>query len=535
MDIGLLVLVPPALVLILALTLRNVTISLLFGIAAAALLATNFALWPGIKLAMTTLLNESGIPDLIYRTGSYDRILMFGFLAILGVLIELLTHTGGLRVFTKAISKRVHSQKGAQFAPLMLSGCFFIDDYFNALMVGSIVRPITDHFRVPRAKLAYLLNAVTSPMAVVIPASSWVGMILSQFEASGVTRTLVQSSLIVIDPFHLYLNIIPFLFYPLLSILTAWFTVSSGMSYGLMHKFEVEADKTGNLFGGKQPLAHRSEELTHSGTAKDILVPMVTFITLCIGMLLYSGGYILFGGTKTFFAAFMSGNNVLSLFTASLFATLISCVTSLIKKQLTIKKIGELAKVGFNLMQSSIVVLWLAWALSALLENDLHTGQVIAPLLLKTLNISLVPLIIFFVSTLVSVSTGSSWGTISFLMPLALPLMANLLGHPPLTEAYANLLAPVIAAVISGAVAGCQLSPITDATIMASTSAVCYHTDHAQTQASYSMAPLLGAIVAFLCTGLFFRSSYLMATLFSLAIGLTSCIAFIYIRKSLRK
>ncbi len=531
MDTGALVLVPPALVLIMALLTRNVTISLLLGIFSAGFIASNFTFSQTVTMVIQRLISQTGIPELLHKTGSYDQAVMFGFLMCLGILIEFLSHTGGLRVYTKTLLKRIHSGRGAQLVSLLLSCCFFIDDYFNALMVGSIMRPITDHYRICRAKLAYLINAVTSPLAVIIPASSWVGMMLTQFEASGVTKVAASYSLIVIDPFHLYLSIVPFLFYPFLSIITAWFMVTRNISYGLMHKFETTAEQTGNLFGDKEPLPGRAESLMHHGSSSDIMLPLSLFIIVCMSVILYTGNYYLFGGTHSLFKAFMSGNTVLGLFSASFSAALVSGVSCLIKKQASLKKLGQLTVQGYFLMQNSILILWLAWTLSTLLENDLHTGQYIAPFLLKVISISMMPLIFFLVATMTSISTGSSWGTISFLIPLALPLMVNLVGHPPLDVSHLSLVAPVIAAILSGAIAGCQLSPITDATVMASASAACYHMDHAQTMASYSLAPLLGSTVAFFLSGLLFQYSYLLATIISLICGMIASIAFIYLRK----
>ncbi len=537
MNPSALVLVPPCLIFALALLTRNVLISLLVGILAAGLIATNFSVLPALGLVTSRLIEQTGIPDVLYHTGSYDKILMFGFLIFLGILIECMTFTGGLRIFTRALLKSLTTRRTAQMASLALSCCFFVDDYLSALMVGSIMRPITDHFKVPRAKLAYLLNSVSSPLAVLVPASSWVGMILTQLEASGVHKMAIPGSLIITDPFRLYLYIVPFLFYPILSIFAAWYVVTRNISYGLMHRYEEQSLRDGNLFGGKTELVMHKElpDSAQTGSIWDVILPLIIFIIVCVTVLLATGHYTLFGGTSSLSAAFMSGNSIFALCAGSVCATVMIALSITLKKTVTPSRLVSLSWQGFMLMKNSLIILWLAWTLSTMLQTDLHTGEYVARLLSNTLDLTLIPVIVFLASALTTASTGSSWGSIMLLMPLALPLIVKFLGNPPLVsldDLYQ--IAPVIGALLSGAIAGSHLSPITDATVMASTSAQSYHLDHVQTQAGYSLAPLTGAALAFLCVGFLHQSPFWLRCSVSLIVGLIACMVVIYMRSRKR-
>lgn len=535
MDTSALVLLPPFLIFALALTTRNVVLSLAVGIFSATFITTHFSIWKGLYLAIVRILEQTGIPDLFYKTGSYDKIFMFGFLILLGILIECMTHSGGLHVYTKRLLSRLKTARQAQLTSLGLSCIFFVDDYLNALMVGSIMRPITDHFKIPRAKLAYLLNSVSAPLAVLVPASSWVGMILTQLEAAGVHKALLPQSLMVIHPFRLYIGVIPFLFYPLLSIFTAWYTTLSGTSFGLMRRYEHQAQLDGNLFGGKTPLPTRSvADSNKIGSPLDIVAPLLAFIIVCATLILYTGGWALLGGKQTLVDAFMSGNSVMALCAAAAVALAVSMLRML-KDGTSAHKLVKLSLQGFDLMKNSLLILLLAWTLSAVLKDDLHTGEYVAKLLSHTVSITLIPLVVFLTTALTTASTGSAWGAIMILTPLALPLIVNILGTAPLSSAYVYGVVPVVGALISGAIAGSHISPITDAMVIASTSAQAYHLDHVQTQATYAITPLLSSIAAFICAGLLYNVALSLQIGCSLLVGFTLCIALVHIRSALNR
>jgi len=521
------VIIPPILVLALALITRRVLPSLIVGVASASLIATKFNPIQAAILAGKRFIEQTGIKDVLFLTGDYDRIALFVFLILLGILIEIITHTGAMKVYTQRLMRYIKTGYAAQIACLTLSCFFFLDDYLNALVVGSVMRPITDKFKIARAKLAYLINAMASPIVLLIPASSWTGVITTQFAVSGVQHPATKTTLLNVDSFFLLLAAVPFMLYPLCSILNAWFIVLTRTSYGKMAVYEKLAVKTGNLFGGSTPLDNpHNEEIPDDASIADMLIPMATFFVVCLIMLLYTGGSVILGGPNSLFKTLINANSVIALCTASIISTAIGTFRFLYKRQGTVTTLGKLAFQGVSTLKMSLILLLAAWTFSAIIEKDLHVGAYVAQALGSSIPLMLIPLILFLLATLTTASTGSSWGTIMLLTPLALPLVINLIGTPPLDASAVYTLAPIIAALLAGAVAGAHFSPITDATIISSTSARSYLFDHNQTMMSYSLAPFIGTIVGYLIIGIGQKLSYI--TLFAVSFSTTLAITLAY-------
>lgn len=486
-----LVLLPPLIVLATALITRNVMISLLLGILTGTALVEQGA--PGATLLGCIDRIKNELSDL-------DHLYTFGFLLSLGILIELLTHSGGIKAYSRAVKKFIKDRRSTETLSLIVSSTFFIDDYLNSLTTGAIMRPLTDSERIPRAKLAFLLDSLSAPLSVLIPASSWIAMILVQLQVSGVSLLTTDKPLFLADPLTVYLKSIPFLCYPILIVLSAWFITRKQLSFGLMKSFEQEAQVTGNLFGGKKPL-HTSQLAQDSqGSLLNFVLPIGWFLCALFAMVLYTGGFMT--TTSSILQAILQAHIFSSLCAAGLSTLIVSSLFFIATKALKGSHLLLASRDGMLLMKNSFIVLSLAWTLSTLLKNDLQTGAYLAHLLLSSLSVALIPLIFFLVATITSASIGSAWGTIAIITPLALPLVATITGMPtPLALEMAPLLAPTIGALISGAVAGGHFSPITDSAVMASTSAGCYHLDHVQTQISYALPALLGSALAFLLIG----------------------------------
>lgn len=492
MNTGFIVLVPTIIVLATAVLARKVLLSLFLGVVSACLIATDFSMIASAKLFI--IRNYEVIAD-------YQNLLLVFFLIFLGILIEILTHTGCMQLYSKALMKKIKTSMQAQIASLFHSFFFFIDDYFNALMIGSIMRPIMDHFKQPRAKLAHFINSLGASMAVMIPASSWTGMIIAQLIAQGINSTSGPSIILSVDPFYVYLCMLPVFFFPIISIASAWYVVIRDISFGSMAQFETIAEETGNVFGGKEPIKHTREICIKEASMLDILLPLATFVVVFLITLFASGNYWLLGGTKSLFEAFVSAKCTLSLCVASCSAVAVATVLYLISTHGNIKKIASLWWDGFWFMKTSLLLLVFAWTFSALLDQDVHTGAYVANNLLSSLNLTLLPGIVFLVSTLISAGIGSSWGTIMLLTPLIVPVITHLLGQPPFAASALWSFVPSIAAVISGSVAGSQLSPISDSTIISSLSAQCYHHDHFQTQVTYAIPVAAGSACAYTLLG----------------------------------
>ena len=500
------VLLPPLFVIIAAFIIRNVLISLICGVISAALIITGGNVVAAVRIAFTRFSYEAFTADHLYT---------FAFLLVLGLIIQLMTHTGALTAYTNRIRASIHSARSAQVVSLLLSNMFFLDDYLNSLMVGSIMRPVTDAFGVPRAKLAFLVDSLSAPLCVIVPASSWVAMILVQMQVSGVTE----------DPFGIYIATIPFLFYPLLIIVSAYIITLCGLSFGPLARYETIARETGNLFGGKPPLiahAPTAFESQKVGSLYDFIIPCVLFMIVLVAALLHSGQWQYMGGTASLVQAIQMANIFFALCLASIVTVFVMALTFLIQKKISSEKLLILSYYSWKLMKNSLLVLLCAWTLSSLLKNDLHAGEYVAHILIKKLSLSFVPCMFFIVALIVSASTGSAWGTIAVIMPLAIPVVYHL----------GFLIYPTLGALISGAVAGGHVSPITDSTVMASTSTECYHLDHVYSQLIYSIPAVMGSIGAFICAGLLDYSYYTTA-LISVSVGVLLTLIFLYVGNAL--
>lgn len=522
------VLLPPIVVLALALTTKNVIVSLLSGIFAACLIATNCHGGDTLTLMFKQLYIQTHIPNLILQTGDYGHLYTCGFLVVLGILIQLMTHSGGMRAYTTAISKIVYKPRSAQLISLSISSTFFLDDYFNTYTTGAIMRPLFDKFSIPRAKLAFLLNSMSGPLCLLIPASSWVAFILGQFASNGLSTNTQGNPLILADPFSVYLQMIPYLFYPALIIFSAWLIVYRPISYGAMRRFETIAAETGNLFGGKTPLHQQEPETqnlaTHKGSLSLFFIPLGTFLVGVPLTALYAVGWNPFGGEVHWYQAFQSDTVInIALFHASMLALIAMLVYLIAKRIFPARLYGKIFLSGIKLVQSSLVLLLLTWTFSEVLRSNLQTGNYVATLVMSYVPLFIIPCALFVVSTLVSAATGSSWGTVSIMLPICIPTLALLTGHTPALIPEISLLFPSIGAILSGIVAGSHISPISDATIVASNSVQCYHIDHVQTQAAYSLPAIIASGLGFLVLPMV-STSYLNSFLILIAIGLLTAL-----------
>ncbi len=483
---------PPLIVIILTIATRNVLISLTSGILMACLIATDFSPLSALTLAIQRVAEETHLGSLVTK-GPLDHVYTFSFLLFLGVLIQLMNHSGGIRAYTKFLLTFIKTKRAAQQTSLVLSSTLFIDDYVNNLTVGAIMRPVTDHFKIARAKLAFLLDSMSGPLCILVPASSWVAFILAQMRASGISQSN-HDALVQQDSLFVYISCIPFILYPLLIVFSAWIIVSCNLSFGTMRTFEQEAQNTGNLYGGKPALYTTTADEQFKGTLLDFIVPIATFILSFLGAVAYSGDSVIFGGSAYFMQTLQQADPFWALFVASMIAVSVTVLLFLRNNAQHYRYIAQAFFDGFMLMKNSLLVLLLAWTLSTLLKNDLQTGAYLASLLPTELSVAYLPLLIFIACLVISASTGSVWGTIALMLPITIPLYYKIaLGSPT----FLNNLYPVLGALFSGAVAGSHFSPITDAMIMTSFSAGCYHLDHVRTQISYASSALIGALAGF--------------------------------------
>jgi len=510
-----LVLLPTIIVLISAFTIKKLQFSLMLGIISAALIATNFSI---IKIfPLIALRFWQKVADL-------ENIYILSFIVILGIFVALLAITGGASAFAKIVNKRAKNAKMAETSSIFLSFALFIDDYLSNLKVGYIMRPITDKFKIPRVKLAFLVHSMAGALVIITPFSNWGAFISGQLNSSGISKDPNETIRIFADPFFSYLKCIPFIFYSFLIIATVIFIVRRQIAFGPMKKHEDIAEETGNLFGGRTDVkTHELEKTSNShDSILDLIIPLGTLISSIIIGFLYSGGFYLLGGTRSFSGALRNMENpFLVVFLAGILTLTVSFLFALVRHKITIKKIPGVCVSGTKMMIEPVVMILLAWTMGKILSDDLHTGSYLASTLLGAINIKFIPVILFITSAICGIATGTSWGTMMLLIPIAIPMITGLLQVPvPTTLEHAAIVIPSLGAIFSGAICGDHISPISETTIMAAMSSGSDPIDHTYTQMPYAIPAIIGCCIAFLMAGFFINYSWWISSVGSFSISL---------------
>jgi Na+/H+ antiporter NhaC len=447
------------------------------------------------------------------------------FILILGIVIEMIRQSNAASAFVDFASKRMKNAKSAETSVLLLSHSLSIDDYLSSLTVGSVMRPLTDKFKVCRAKLAFLTDSMAAPMAMLTPISSWSAAIIGFLTENGVHATASGSTLLLENPYSVYWNILPYIFYSITLVLSVWFIVRCGLSFGTMHAHERIAQKTGNLMGGK-PLGDQhfdgENQTMHQTIIADFVVPIGSLLASTVFFILFLGDSILFGGSKGIVATMQSAPIALVLFSSGTTTLLISTVYYLSRGIFTLKKLASVAVSGVKLMLPVVAILLFAWTMGDLLRGNLKTGELLASLFADAIPITLMPLILFWNATAISLALGSSWATTAILLPIAIPMVISMTGlEAPAKLDSLPIMLPVFGAILSGAVCGDHISLISETTIMAVTSSMCDYMDHVRTQMVYSTPAFIGSSVAFLLSGLLFEAPPMLSLLVSLGTSLT--------------
>ena len=452
-------LLPPVVAIVLALNTKEVYTSLLVGIATGALLYAN----GNLELALTTLFfNEDS--GMVSKLSDSSNVGILVFLVMLGILVALMNKAGGSAAFGRWASTHIHTRAGAQFATLLLGVMIFVDDYFNCLTVGSVMRPVTDRQKISRAKLAYLIDATAAPICIIAPVSSW---------AAAVTSSVPEGS--GINGFTMFLRTIPYNYYAIMTIVMCLFLIFTGTDYGPMKRNEENA-KNGDLFTTEdRPYGDDMDDGTDTkGHVVDLVAPVIVLIASCIFGMIYSGGF--FEGVD-FVSAFANCNASMGLVMGSSIALLFTFVFYRTRQVMTFQDFAACIPDGFKAMVSPMLILTLAWTLSGM-TGLLGAKYYVADLLSGSAAALqyLLPFIIFIVAVFLAFATGTSWGTFSILIPIVCHAFPE-----------GEMLVLSIAACLSGAVCGDHCSPISDTTIMASAGAHCSHVNHVSTQLPYAL------------------------------------------------
>ena len=467
-------LLPPVIAIVLALNTKEVYTSLLVGIASGALLYAN----GNLELALNTLFfNEDG--GMITKLSDSGNVGILAFLVMLGILVALMNKAGGSAAFGRWASTHIHSRAGAQFATLLLGVMIFVDDYFNCLTVGSVMRPVTDRQKVSRAKLAYLIDSTAAPICIIAPVSSW---------AAAVTSSVPEGS--GINGFTMFLRTIPYNYYAVMTVVMSLFLIFTGAEFGPM-KLNEDNAKNGDLFTtADRPYGDDVDDGNDTnGHVVDLIAPVLVLIAACIFGMVYTGGF--FEGVD-FITAFADCNASAGLVLGSSIALLFTFVFYRVRSVMTFQDFAACIPEGFKAMVSPMLILSLAWTLSGM-TGLLGAKYYVANLLGNSAAALqyLLPFIIFLVAVFLAFATGTSWGTFSILIPIVCHAFPN-----------GEMLVVSIAACLSGAVCGDHCSPISDTTIMASAGAHCSHVNHVSTQLPYAITAAACSAVCYIITGL---------------------------------
>ena len=467
-------LLPPVIAIVLALNTKEVYTSLLVGIASGALLYAN----GNLELALNTLFfNEDG--GMITKLSDSGNVGILAFLVMLGILVALMNKAGGSAAFGRWASTHIHSRAGAQFATLLLGVMIFVDDYFNCLTVGSVMRPVTDRQKVSRAKLAYLIDSTAAPICIIAPVSSW---------AAAVTSSVPAGS--GINGFTMFLRTIPYNYYAVMTVVMSLFLIFTGAEFGPM-KLNEDNAKNGDLFTtADRPYGDDVDDGSDTnGHVIDLIAPVLVLIAACIFGMVYTGGF--FEGVD-FITAFADCNASAGLVLGSSIALLFTFVFYRVRSVMTFQDFAACIPEGFKAMVSPMLILSLAWTLSGM-TGLLGAKYYVANLLSGSAAALqyMLPVIIFLVAVFLAFATGTSWGTFSILIPIVCQAFPD-----------GEMLVVSIAACLSGAVCGDHCSPISDTTIMASAGAHCSHVNHVSTQLPYAITAAACSAVCYVITGL---------------------------------
>ena len=463
-----LALLPPLIAIVLALITKEVYMSLFIGILSGSLLYTMFHPVQTVTKTFDTI---------IAKLADGWNVGIIIFLVILGIMVSLINRAGGSAAYGEWAAKKIKGRKGASLATFALGAMIFVDDYFNCLTVGSVMRPVTDKSKISRAKLAYLIDATAAPICIIAPISSW---------AAAVTSVAPEG-----EGLSLFIRSIPYNFYALLTIVMIIAITLLGFDYGPMKKHELNALK-GDLFttGKEENEAVTAPVNVKKGRVLDLVLPVIVLIVSCVIGMVYTGGF--FDGVD-FVTAFSECDASVGLVLGSFIALAFTFIYYLVTKRLNFKELTDSFTEGFKAMVPAIMILTFAWTLSGI-TMDLGAKVFVAEFVRSNAAglTWLLPAIVFVIAIGLAFSTGTSWGTFGILLPIVCAVFPG----------GGELMVISISACLAGAVCGDHCSPISDTTIMASAGAQCNHINHVSTQLPYALTVAGVSFFAFLLAGL---------------------------------
>ncbi len=472
-------LLPPVVAIGLALITKEVYSSLFIGILTGGVIYA-IANNSGFEGMFTVVIKDGLIANL---ADSYNVGILV-FLVVLGVIVVLMNKAGGSRAYGEWAAAHIKTRMGAQLSTFLLGVLIFVDDYFNCLTVGSVMRPVTDKHNVSRSKLAYLIDATAAPVCIIAPISSW---------AAAVSGTVDG-----VNGISLFISTIPYNLYALLTIMMVIFMASADMDFGPMKRHEDNA-RNGDLFTTRNKVYEDDDQPIRSkGKVIDLILPVIILIVLCVIGMIYTGGF--FSGVN-FVDAFADCDAAFGLSLGSVGALVVIIIYYLIRGVLRFTECMDSIAAGFKQMVPAILILTFAWTLKTM-TNQLEAGAFVSGIVKSATAISiLLPLILFVVAVGLAFATGTSWGTFGILIPIVTSVFSQELAAVAETGEIPQMVIVCISACLAGAVCGDHCSPISDTTIMASTGAQCDHVNHVSTQLPYALTVASVCAVGYIISG----------------------------------
>lgn len=472
-------LLPPVVAIGLALITKEVYSSLFIGILTGGVIYA-IANNSGFEGMFTVVIKDGLIANL---ADSYNVGILV-FLVVLGVIVVLMNKAGGSRAYGEWAAAHIKTRRGAQLSTFLLGVLIFVDDYFNCLTVGSVMRPVTDKHNVSRSKLAYLIDATAAPVCIIAPISSW---------AAAVSGTVDG-----VNGISLFISTIPYNLYALLTIMMVIFMASADMDFGPMKRHEDNA-RNGDLFTTRNKVYEDDDQPIRSkGKVIDLILPVIILIVLCVIGMIYTGGF--FSG-ENFVDAFAGCDAAFGLSLGSVGALVVIIIYYLIRGVLKFTECMDSIAAGFKQMVPAILILTFAWTLKTM-TNQLEAGAFVSGIVKSATAISiLLPLILFVVAVGLAFATGTSWGTFGILIPIVTSVFSQELASVAETGEIPQMVIVCISACLAGAVCGDHCSPISDTTIMASTGAQCDHVNHVSTQLPYALTVAAVCAVGYIISG----------------------------------
>lgn len=486
-------LIPAIIAIVIALKTKEVYISLFIGVFVGGLLLSGFHPIAAIETVFETMM--SSLSD-TWNIG------ILIFLVFLGTIVALMTRAGGSRAYGEWATRRMKNKKSALLSTFGLGVLIFVDDYFNCLTVGSVMRNVCDEFKISRAKLAYIIDSTAAPICIIAPISSWAAAV------SGYTSR---------DGFTLFLQTIPFNLYALLTIVMVLCVIRLDLNIGSMKEYEISAQNGDVHHGNEEYKDVHFIEISDKGKVLDLILPVLFLIMSCITCMVYTGGF--FNGVS-FIEAFTNCNASLGLVLGSFFTLVFIFLLYLPRRILSYNEFAECLPTGFKMMVPAMTILALAWTLGDIVSTHLQAGLFVSTMLEQyQISVAILPACLFVIAAGLAFATGTSWGTFGILIPIVTAIFTE--GNP--------MLVICISSILAGAVCGDHISPISDTTIMASAGAQCHHVGHVSTQLPYALVVAVACIIGYIVAGL------TQNVLFTFLSGLLTllCIIFYLKRKSL--